>query len=349
MRTHSASLHGYVALPLASYLVGLVRSVMAFADRVSTAIKILGTWCWTVQRWLGWFLVSSSFFLFLHFSRFFSFSLIKWIYNKHGRYWMTSISCYINGCSSKQSPWVYFIHNCTSSTPFFCISLWTPQLSLPPPPLSDLFFYYVLFLSWEGFDSTQVLQCVSSYENGRCSSRPSLHPSASPWWPRRSSPTLALARPSLPTPSLYALLLERYMAACKCLTCYRRTERTCIWSFYYYCLLLLVCTYIYSHTLLFLIQFFFLLLKIHVSTNIFSTNCKSVTTYARAMRSSSNWTLWSVRMSLSLSSSRCYPSFCSSPSLPHTLIEWTYHVSAHAFGLHHKHKSWYIFLSSPLR
>ena len=41
MHTYSASLHGSVVRPLASYLVGLVRPMMASADRVSTAFKIL--------------------------------------------------------------------------------------------------------------------------------------------------------------------------------------------------------------------------------------------------------------------------------------------------------------------
>ena len=115
------------------------------------------------------------------------------------------------GCSSQKvlEPALY-----TTATVYsFLFFLYLPMSSstFPLPRLSYLFFCYLLFLPLEGLDSTQVLQRVSSFENGGRSSRLSLPPSAS--LPLLTTEVVILARHTHthihihPTcPSLHALL-----------------------------------------------------------------------------------------------------------------------------------------------
>ena len=128
------------------------------------------------------------------------------------------------GCSSQKvlEPALY-----TTATVYsFLFFLYLPMSSstFPLPCLSYLFFCYLLFLPLEGLDSTQVLQRVSSFENGGCSSRLPLPPSAS--LPLLTTEVVILARHTHTHTYTYTQHAPPSMPSSECSTCYSRSTRS---------------------------------------------------------------------------------------------------------------------------
>ena len=157
----------------------------------------------------------------LYFSRLL-FSLIMWIHYKHCRHWITKWLLF------PKSLWANFIHNSLLFFFIFCISL----LSSPPSPSLLSLLLLPSFSSirriWfnTGVAAREFVREWKVLESPLCL----LHPC----WPRRSSCTRALVRPSEsegeqsknpspPTPNTpFLLLLGRVYvgtAASECLTC----------------------------------------------------------------------------------------------------------------------------------
>ena len=133
-------------------------------------------------------LSNSPSFLYTSFHCIFSSSLVRiYITGTAGTRWSILLAAALF-----RSPWANFIHNCASfNSIFFCISLWVLQL-FPLPRFSFLFFS-----SCEK-DLTQyrILQWWVRARMEGAWGFFSLAPSASPWWPKRSSCIWALGRPS---------------------------------------------------------------------------------------------------------------------------------------------------------